>query len=206
MGSVDGLTPSQQYAVRNRGPGPTDSRKSRPENAKCDHEAWVHRLLSTHDICRSGIGTRSSMDAKQHSQLASQGQIAELAAQLAAISEVLRVIANSPDELQPICDTIVANAMRLCEAQLGDLGFFEGDAYRIVSLKALPNRITLAGRKGLCFLYSQTVRLPESWRQKRPSTSPMLGPMRLTSRATRFRNLGPKRCSNIFAHAAPQGR
>ena len=51
------------------------------------------------------------MDAKQHSELGRQDQVAELAAQLAAISEVLRAIADSPDELQPICDAIVANAM-----------------------------------------------------------------------------------------------
>ena len=101
------------------------------------------------------------MDAKQHSELGRHDQVAELAAQLAAISEVLRVIADSPDELQPICDAIVANAMRLCRAELGGLGFFEGDGYRIVSLNVLPNHIMPAGKKGMCFLYSQTARLLE---------------------------------------------
>ena len=78
------------------------------------------------------------MDTNHHSELERQEQIAELAAQLAAISEVLHAIANSPDELRPICDAIVANAMRLCRAELGGLGFFEGNGYRIVSLKGPP--------------------------------------------------------------------
>jgi C4-dicarboxylate-specific signal transduction histidine kinase len=91
------------------------------------------------------------MDAKQHSQLEPHEQVAELAAQLAAISEVLRVIANSPDELQPICDAIVANAVRLCGAQLGGLGFFESNAYRIVSLKGPPEPYYAGWEKGHLF-------------------------------------------------------
>jgi signal transduction histidine kinase len=91
------------------------------------------------------------MDAKQHSELGWQDQVAELAAQLAAISEVLRAIADSPDELQPICDAIVANAMRLCRAELGGLGFFEGDGYRIVSLKGPPEPYYAGWDKGHVF-------------------------------------------------------
>jgi len=78
------------------------------------------------------------MHAKDRRELELQEQIAELIAQQAAISEVLRAIANSPHELQPICDRIVANAMRLCRAELGGLGFFEGNGYRIVSLRGPP--------------------------------------------------------------------
>jgi signal transduction histidine kinase len=55
-----------------------------------------------------------------------------------AISEVLRAIANSPSDLQPIFDTIVANATRLCRAELGSLTLFKGNGYRVVSLTAAP--------------------------------------------------------------------
>ena len=91
------------------------------------------------------------MDAKQHSEFGRQDQVAELAAQLAAISEVLRAIADLPDELQPICDAIVANAMRLCRAELGGLGFFEGDGYRIVSLKGPPEPYSAGWATGHVF-------------------------------------------------------
>src|SRR3984957_372455 len=65
-------------------------------------------------------------------------RLTELIEQRMAISEVLRAIANSPSDLQPIFDTIVANATRLCRAELGSLTLFEGNGYRVVSLRAAP--------------------------------------------------------------------
>ena len=60
-------------------------------------------------------------------------QVTELAAQQAAMSEVLRSIANSPHELEPIFDTITANATRLCRAEVGALILFEEHGYRVVA-------------------------------------------------------------------------
>jgi signal transduction histidine kinase len=65
-------------------------------------------------------------------------RLTELIEQRMAISEVLRAIANSPSDLQPIFDTIVANATRLCRAELGSLTLFKGNGYRVVSLRAAP--------------------------------------------------------------------
>jgi C4-dicarboxylate-specific signal transduction histidine kinase len=62
-----------------------------------------------------------------------QEQVTELAAQQAAMSEVLRSIANSPHELEPIFDTITANATRLCRAEVGALILFEEHGYRVVA-------------------------------------------------------------------------
>jgi hypothetical protein len=42
-----------------------------------------------------------------------QEQVTEFAAQRAAISEVLRAIASSPHDLQPIFETILNSARRL---------------------------------------------------------------------------------------------
>jgi DNA-binding winged helix-turn-helix (wHTH) protein len=67
-----------------------------------------------------------------------QDRVTELIEQQTAISEVLRAIANSPQDLQPIFDTIVANATRLCRAELGTLTLFKGNGYRVVSLRAAP--------------------------------------------------------------------
>ena len=49
-------------------------------------------------------------------------QLAELVAQQAAISEVLRAIASSPHDLQPIFETVLASATRLCHATSGEIG------------------------------------------------------------------------------------
>jgi hypothetical protein len=66
-------------------------------------------------------------------------QVTELVQQQAAISEVLRAIANSPHDLQPIFDTIVANAARLCRADLGVLNLFEERGFRIVARQGRLN-------------------------------------------------------------------
>jgi signal transduction histidine kinase len=65
-----------------------------------------------------------------------QRQVTEFAEQRAAISEVLRAIANSPHDLQPIFDTILANATRLCRAHLGALLLFEDNDFRVVARRA----------------------------------------------------------------------
>src|SRR6516164_11419601 len=44
-------------------------------------------------------------------------ELAEVLRQRVAISEVLRAIASSPHDLQPIFDTILDNAVRLCRAE-----------------------------------------------------------------------------------------
>jgi class 3 adenylate cyclase/putative methionine-R-sulfoxide reductase with GAF domain len=56
--------------------------------------------------------------------------------QQAATSEVLRVISTSPGELQPVFEAILANATRLCEANLGNLFLREANGYRSVALHA----------------------------------------------------------------------
>jgi hypothetical protein len=68
-----------------------------------------------------------------------QEQLTELVEQQVAISEVLRAIANSPHELQPIFDTILVNATRLCRAELGSLNLFEENGFRVVARSGPPD-------------------------------------------------------------------
>jgi C4-dicarboxylate-specific signal transduction histidine kinase len=62
-----------------------------------------------------------------------QDRVTELIEQQAAISEVLRAVANSPHDLQPIFDTILINATRLCRAKFGGLVLFEEKGFRTVA-------------------------------------------------------------------------
>jgi GAF domain-containing protein/anti-sigma regulatory factor (Ser/Thr protein kinase) len=62
----------------------------------------------------------------------------ELLEQQKATAEVLSVISASPGDLKPVFDTMLANAVRLCEAKFGTLWFCEGDAIRIVALHNAP--------------------------------------------------------------------
>ena len=54
-----------------------------------------------------------------------QDRVTELIGQQTAISEVLRAIASSPHDLQPIFDAILDSATRLCRAEAGSLRLFE---------------------------------------------------------------------------------
>ncbi|MGB9018814.1 MAG: GAF domain-containing protein, partial [Pseudolabrys sp.] len=58
--------------------------------------------------------------------------------QLAATSEVLKVISSSPGELEPVFQAILANATQLCEGKFGALWLCEGDAFRVTALHGAP--------------------------------------------------------------------
>src|ERR1700723_1803913 len=62
-----------------------------------------------------------------------QDRVTELIEQQTAISEVLRAIANSPHDLQPIFDAILDSATRLCRADVGSLRLSEEGGLRRVA-------------------------------------------------------------------------
>jgi C4-dicarboxylate-specific signal transduction histidine kinase len=67
-----------------------------------------------------------------------QDRVTELIEQQAAISEVLRAIASSPHDLQPIFDAILDGAIRLCRADAGALRLFEESGLRLVAARGDP--------------------------------------------------------------------
>src|SRR5262249_59609959 len=56
-----------------------------------------------------------------------------------ATSEVLGVISRSPNEVQPVLDTIVATAQRLCQAERAIVWRLEGETFRAVAHHGLPD-------------------------------------------------------------------
>src|SRR5262245_26939916 len=51
-----------------------------------------------------------------------------------ATSEILRVISSSPADVQPVFDTMAANALRLCDATLSGIFTFDGELIHLVAL------------------------------------------------------------------------
>jgi signal transduction histidine kinase len=64
-----------------------------------------------------------------------QDRVTELIEQQTAISEVLRAIANSAHDLQPIFDAILDSATRLCRADIGALRVSEESGLRRVAAR-----------------------------------------------------------------------
>ena len=67
-----------------------------------------------------------------------QDRVTELIEQQTAISEVLRAIASSPHDLQPIFDAILDSATRLCRADSGALRLSEEGGLRLVAVRGDP--------------------------------------------------------------------
>jgi signal transduction histidine kinase/putative methionine-R-sulfoxide reductase with GAF domain len=61
-----------------------------------------------------------------------RAELTEARAQQAATSDILRLIASSPTDVQPVFDAIAASAATLCEAQTGGVYRFDGRLIHLV--------------------------------------------------------------------------
>jgi two-component system NtrC family sensor kinase len=50
-----------------------------------------------------------------------------------AISDVLRVISNSPGDVQPVLDSVAKHAAHICEVQVVEIAIVDNEVYRIVA-------------------------------------------------------------------------
>jgi GAF domain-containing protein len=65
-------------------------------------------------------------------------ELTESLEQQTATSEVLQVISTSPGELEPVFQTMLANATRICEAKFGVLFRYDGDMFHAAAWVGVP--------------------------------------------------------------------
>src|SRR5262249_38267242 len=61
-------------------------------------------------------------------------ELAESLEQQTATSEVLGVISGSPGELEPVFNAMLDSATRICQATLGALYLYDGEAFHVAAL------------------------------------------------------------------------
>ena len=65
--------------------------------------------------------------------------LSEALEQQTATSEVLRVISSSPGELEPVFETVLANAVQICGAKFGVTSLREGGVFRVIATHGAPS-------------------------------------------------------------------
>jgi GAF domain-containing protein len=85
----------------------------------------------------AGRREKSYADFKQQLDIRTK-ELTEALEQQAATAKVLGIISSSPTDLQPVFETILANATRLCEAKFGRLNLFDGEVFHVAGHYNVP--------------------------------------------------------------------
>src|SRR5262245_40034843 len=105
----------------------------------------------------------------------SERERSEATEQQTATSEILRVIASSPTDLQPVLDAVAQSAARLCESVDAQIWRVEGDMQRKVASYGAVSPITAVGEarsisrgstSGRAILDRQTIHTHDIWAER----------------------------------------
>jgi class 3 adenylate cyclase len=96
-------------------------------------------------------------------------ELQEAHAQQTATSDVLRVISSSPGDLQPVFESMLANAAKLCAAAYGTMWLCEGDGFRAAAIYGdLPAAFRQLRRSGTVFRPRPTAPLARAAATRQP--------------------------------------
>src|SRR6516165_9350697 len=82
----------------------------------------------------SAADLQKQLDQRSRELVEAQKRLAESLEQQTATAQALQVISSSPGELEPVFQTMLANAMKVCEAKLGFMNRYDGATWKIVAV------------------------------------------------------------------------
>jgi GAF domain-containing protein len=115
----------------------------------------------------------TELEEKNRALTEAHAQVTEALDQQTATSEILRVISSSPTDVQPVFDTIVSSAVRLCDGLYSALHPFDGELIHLVAQhnftpealeaahRIFPARPTRALLPGRAILERAVVQIPD---------------------------------------------
>jgi GAF domain-containing protein len=78
-------------------------------------------------------------------------ELRESLQQQTATSEVLQVISSSPGDLQPVFEAMLEKAVRICDAEFGNIYRWDGSAMHLVAAHNTPPAFAEARRRSALF-------------------------------------------------------
>src|SRR5690242_6504730 len=125
-----------------------------------------HKTLTRRKASKARPPRGASAANLQEQVAALTGALKNAREQQTAASEVLRVISSSPGELQPVFDTMLANAVRICEAKFGIMHLHESGGFRLAAAHGTPAALTEHQRSRGLFQPRPGTPLDILWRTK----------------------------------------
>ncbi len=104
-----------------------------PRKLIAEEVRLINSMCDQIGVAVENINLFEQVKSKTAELESSNSELREALEQQTATSEVLRVIASSPTELQPVLDTLIANAVRLSGATRGHVRQFDGEFHRVVA-------------------------------------------------------------------------
>src|SRR5258708_6886940 len=93
-------------------------------------------------------------------------ELSEALEQQTATSEVLRVISSSPGELKSVFESMLSNAVRICEAKFGVLYRYDGKLFHPEALVGAPQALVEFHQKRGAFLAVPGTPLHQLWQTR----------------------------------------
>ncbi|MGE0700518.1 MAG: GAF domain-containing protein [Hyphomicrobiaceae bacterium] len=116
--------------------------RKRPGALPPSHLALLETFADQALIAIENARLLDELQTRQRELEARSAELQESLEYQTAISEVLSVISQSPTDVQPVFDTIAANATRLCGATLSQVNRLDGDMIQLAAIHNLQDEMS----------------------------------------------------------------